>query len=272
MRRRSALALIGTALSTSIAGCGSLANDDGADGPTETPTDTPTETDPGPDPTPTPTVPTEVVNGSFEDGWSAWTVGQDLPTDPNYSSERPVAFSAGITTRVATDGMSACQIVIDGSQDDGTVWVQQPVDLSGYDYLAVDYQVSDSFNNIRKAAAYTGPEPDGDLVETDFDTSQALEGHEKPGWKTMTFDVDHDGPGLVAVGYSIVWETTARTMLDNVRLTAGEPDRVTPDGSGTGRKDSAGGGDTISTGTEDSAGGSETVTTRNTTAANHGGE
>mgnify|MGYP002277837900 CR=1 FL=1 len=251
MERRSMLALTGTALSTALAGCGVLANggDDGTptDAPTDTPpgstpTDTPaptdtatptaspTDTDEGTETaTPTPEAPAALRNGSFEDDWTAWTVGRDLPTDPNRPGDRAVGSDVGVTTRRSSDGETACRLFIDGSQDDGTVWVQQPVDLSEYDYLAVDYVVSNSFNEIGQPAVYTGPEPDDPLSETDFDTSKSLEGHSRSGWKTFTYEVDHDGPGLVAVGFSIVWETGYRTFMDNVRLSADEPATVTPE-------------------------------------------
>ncbi len=230
MRRRNALALIGTTIATSLAGCPGLGNATETETPTTTPDDgTPTPTEPEP----TPTVPTDVVNGSFEDGWTGWAVGRDLPVDPNYETERPVASEVAITTRAATDGIGACRVFIDGSQDDGTVWVQQPVDLSGYTHLAVDYLVSDSFNEIRQPAVYAGPEPDDGLVETDFDTSKSLEGHSTPGWKTFTYDVGHDGPGLVAIGFSIVWETGADALFDNVRLSADPPEVVTPEATPT---------------------------------------
>jgi len=244
------LALTGTALSTALTGCGVLANggddgtptnapDSGTDtatptaDPTEVPptaTDTPSPTEEGTQTaTPTPEAPADLRNGSFEDDWAAWTVGRDLPTDPNRPGDRAVGSDVGVTTRKSTDGETACRLFIDGSQDDGTVWVQQPVDLSEYDYIAVDYVVSNSFNEIGQPAVYTGPEPSEPLTEQDFDTSKSLEGHSGSGWKTFTYEVDHDGPGLVAVGFSIVWETGYRTFMDNVRLSADEPATITPE-------------------------------------------
>lgn len=218
------LGLVGSALAIPLAGCSGDGSPGNGDTPTGTePTDTGTPTS-----SPTPSTPDSLANASFESGWSGWTVGQHLPTDPNYESTRPVAWSAGVTTEDATDGLASCRLFIDGSQDDGTVWVQQPVDLSAYDFLAVDYRVSDSFNEIRKAAAYAGPVPEEDLTEQDFDTSQSLEGHDRPGWKTFTYEVSHDGPGLVAVGFSIVWETGAHALLDDVRLSSEQPTTITP--------------------------------------------
>jgi len=242
MRRRSLLTLSGTALATTLAGCAGLGDGGDAGTPTGDPPTTGDPTDGGTTPGDDgePQVAGDLRNGSFEDGWAHWTVGRHLPDDPNREGDRAVASSHGVTTRNASDGVTACRLFIDGSQDDGTVWVAQPVDLSAHDYLAVDYVVSDSFNHIRNAAVYAGPEPDAPLVETDFDTSNSLEGHDGRGWKTFTYELDHDGPGIVAVGFSIVWETGANALLDDVRLTSDSPETVTPptstpdDGDGAG--------------------------------------
>ena len=241
MRRRSLLAMSGTALTTAIAGCSALGSDDSdpTDTPTETPTNTtnPEETSDPTEGTTDPQVPADLQNGSFEDDWTAWEIGRDLPADPNGDTARSVASEVAITTRnvlgrgrtgPTTDGVTSLRLFIDGSQDDGTVWVQQPVDLSDYDYLAVDYRVSTSFNEIMQSAVYAGPAVEGGLSEADFDRSNSLSGHDAEGWKTFVYEVDHDGPGIVAVGTNIVWETGAAALLDNVRLTSSEPDRTTP--------------------------------------------
>lgn len=212
MRRRSVLALTGSALMTTLAGCNAL---DGSPEPTDTPTDSPD-------------VPSDLVNGGFENDWAGLTVGRDLPVDPNRKGDRKVASETGVTTRKATDGTTSLRLFIDGSQDHGTVWVQHPVDLSAYDYLAVDYAVSMSFNVIRKAAVYAGPQPEKPLTEADFDTSSPLEGLDTSSWKTLTFDIGYDGPGLVAVGFSVVWETGIQTLLDHVRLSADPPSTMSP--------------------------------------------
>lgn len=187
VHRRDVLATVGAAAIGGLAGCGDSA-----------------ETD-------------DLQNGSFEDGLAGWTVRSDRPMDPNKPGEEPVEADAGVTDRLASDGEQALALSIDGRQDDGTVWVQQPVHLAGVDELALDgYSESESFNTIAKVAVYTGPAPAGTLTESDFDTSAASEGHE--GWKTYTYDVAHDGEGLLAVGISVVWETRIVRILDDVRL------------------------------------------------------
>lgn len=159
-----------------------------------------------------------LVNAGFEAGLDGWTVGRDLPTDPNTGD--PVASAAEVTDDRASDGAHALSLALDGSQDDGTIWVQQPVDLGAAESLAVDvYSQSESFNTLTKVAAYAGPRPENPLTEERFDTSRPVEDH--AGWRTYEYAVDHDGPGLVAVGITVVWETNVTRFLDAVRLSQG---------------------------------------------------
>jgi len=183
---------------------------------TATPTETTTTTG---SPTTTTTEGTPgIINGSFEKGLEAWTIGRDLPEDPN-NPGNPVESAVETAPRPADQGQRTLALFIDGSQDDGTVWVQQQVDLTGVEAVTVDaFSPRLSFNTITKLAVYAGPERD--LAEEQFDTRRALNGHE--GWKSFTYPVDHDGVGLVAVGISVVWETEVTRLLDDVRITATE--------------------------------------------------
>ncbi|MFB6295719.1 MAG: hypothetical protein ABEH66_02635 [Halobacteriales archaeon] len=198
------------------------------DGATPTPDRTPTGTPKGGGTptrtpygggTPTPAPGAELENGSFEDGLRGWTVGRDLPADPN-NPDRKVGSEADVTAHVASQGNQAVEFFLDGVADDGTIWVAQEADLAGVETLAVDgYSETESFNTVAKLAVYAGPVPGKGLAEADFDTERATEDHE--GWKTYEYEVSHDGPGLVAVGISVVWETGVRRQLDDVRLSAG---------------------------------------------------
>lgn len=155
-------------------------------------------------------------NADFESGLAGWTKGFDLPDEPGNPGTK-VDASAVSSTERASSGARSVRFTLDGSADDGTVWVQQEADLSGVDTLTVDgYSRQESFNTIAELAVYAGPVPETGLSEVDFDRSQATEDHE--GWKTYEYAVDHDGPGLVAVGINVVWETTVRRYLDSVRL------------------------------------------------------
>jgi len=227
MNRRTFLATSGSLATLAVAGCLDGDDDDGSttepgtgsptdtptDSPAETPTETPTDT---PSDTPTDTPSRSLQNGSFESDLDGWTVGKDLPEDPNNAGQ-PVDSDVRTTNEVAAEGETALAIEIDGSADDGTVWVQQEVDLSAVETISVaGYSDQESFNQILKVAAYAGPVPADGLAEADFDTAEHLADQE--GWKTYEYPVDHDGEGLIAVGVSIVWETTAVGVLDDVRL------------------------------------------------------
>ena len=191
MNRRALLATLGTAATGSLAGCQAPGTDGTAP-------------------------PAELSNPSFEAGYRGWLVGRDLPTDPN--TGRPVASGTRIVSDPAVAGQRSLAVSIDGLQDDGTVWVQQAVDLSGADALSVAvHSPEESFNTLTKVAAYAGPRPArGRLREADFDTSAPVEDH--AGWRVYEYDVTASGPGVVAVGISVVWETQVTRYLDDVRL------------------------------------------------------
>lgn len=216
VNRRKLLTVLGTGIATAAtAGC--LGQGDGGaptDGTTTPGTSTPTTDNPTTrDPTttkPTTTVPSSLSNGSFEDELAGWTVGKDMPEQVG-----PEGATATTTTDRAAHGDRSLALTLDGSHDDGTVWVAQQVDLTDVDQLTVDaWSPEPSFNEITQLAVYTGP--DKELSEQEFDTSEQVWDH--TGWKTYEYPVTHDGAGLVAVGISIVWETTAKRFLDNVRL------------------------------------------------------
>jgi len=186
---------------------------------TEPPTTEPPTTEPPTTEPPTTEPPSDgaaLVNGSFESNLEGWTKGKDLPADPN-NPDQKVDSEIKVTTDRASEGDTGLFGFLDGSADDGTIWVQQEADLSEVSTLKVDgYSEQESFNTVLQVATYAGPVPEDGLVERDFDRSNSLWDHE--GWKTYEYDVDHDGEGLIAVGLNIVWETNAAGVLDNVRL------------------------------------------------------
>jgi hypothetical protein len=217
--RRRYLAALGATATGLVAGCAT------STGPGEDSTADPGETTTGP--TTGTTAPTDtsttrpapgdrLVNPSFEDGLAGWTVGRDLPDRPG-ESDRPVDSAVQTTTARAHDGAQSLELRIDGSADDGTVWVAQPVDFAGVDGVQVHgYSEAATFNVLARLAVYAGPTPEDGLREALFDTSEQTGDH--AGWKRYDYDVEFSGTGLLAVGTSVVWETTVTRLLDDVRL------------------------------------------------------
>lgn len=228
--RRSVLSGIGSAALLGLAGCigGGGDGDDtttpgnvSGDPTTTTPNDT-TTTTPENTTTTTTTLPDpgeRLTNPSFESDLEGWTVGTDLPDDPNKEDGGKVDHDVEATGHSASEGDQSLAVTIDGSQDDGTVWVQQEVDLTDVSTLSVDYLTSaGGANVITKAAVYAGPVPEDSLTETDFHREKALQRSDGGDWQTFEWDVDHDGTGLVAVGITVVWETEVTNFLDDVQL------------------------------------------------------
>lgn len=213
--RRCVLQLVGGGVAGTAAGCG-----DWAGGSTST--RSPPGTDPPADrtsrPTPTGTHDGTLTNGSFESALDGWAIGTDLPEDPG-NPGHPVAARARSAAAHAAHGQRALELFIDGRQDDGTIWVQQTVDLRNVETLAVAvHSPGQSFNTITKVAAYAGPSPakGNELTESDFNTEQSIEGHE--GWKVFEYPIETGATGIVAVGISVVWETEVTRYLDTIRV------------------------------------------------------
>lgn len=225
MNRRSYVIGLGSALTAGIAGCSQLSDDspDDESDPDDT-TDPGNETGPEngtDDPDDSPQQPSQpaLQNPSFEDELSGWTVGKDLPTTPGESDE-PVDHSASTTADDASDGDRSLELYIEGVADDGTIWVEQSVDVTDVRSVTVDvYSEMNSANRMSQVAFFAGEKPDDGLSEADFDREKDIEDHS--GWKTYSYSVgDLEGDVTVAIGMNVVWETEIVRRFDNVRLEA----------------------------------------------------
>jgi hypothetical protein len=227
MNRRRFLTLVSASVGLATAGClssegsepapadddPSNQTDDGSDG-----TDEPSD-DPGDDPGTEPST-SSIVNGSFEDDLEGWEVGTDLPQNPGEESGK-VDHSVEVKSELAAEGEKALFCFIDGSADDGTVWVEQQIDFTDVEKVLVDaYSEQKSFNILSQVAFFAGKKPDGGLTEKDFNRDEEVQDHE--GWKTYQYDVaDRDGTGTVAVGMNVIWETGITSVFDNIRTGSG---------------------------------------------------
>jgi hypothetical protein len=158
----------------------------------------------------------ELKNGSFEDNLSGWTIGKDLPKVPGGSET--VSNEASITEENASDGDKSISFYIEGIADDGTIWVEQIVNLTQSDSFKIDvYSEQKSFNILSEVAFFAGQKPDEGLSEVNFNRDNDVEDHE--GWKTYKYDISElEGEKTVAIGMNVIWETGIKRFFDNARL------------------------------------------------------
>lgn len=163
-----------------------------------------------------------VFHEGFESGLEGWEQGADVPQDPNNPGQ-PVAWSIDASDEQAVEGTQSARFVLDGSQDDGTIWLARELQVPADTELVIDltfdlWSTSESFNRLANVAAYAGLYPPE--VETDFDTSQPANLAE--GWQRYfyNFPVRSDAQGRlwVAVGISVVWETEVTYFIDGMQL------------------------------------------------------
>lgn len=177
---------------------------------------------------------TVTFGDGFEEGLSGWERGADVPEDPNTGGR--VAWAIERSTRLARSGDASLRYALDGRQDDGTIWVQRPVEVrSGRAYeasvSAAAWSASESFNTLAHLVMYLGPDPPRD--EGSFpapgETSSGEVGtvgglrdplNQAEGWRTYSFSLTT--PELstdtlyLAVGISVVWETEVVYFVDDV--------------------------------------------------------
>lgn len=195
-----------------LAGCGAAAPN------ATTPPDA-TEP-PSPLPTPEPEPQSPPLTEGFEGSLAGWHVGADVPQDPNRPGQE-VAWSVELSDEQASDGNSSLRLRIDGSQDDGTIWLARPLAVLPGEprtvRLSFDlWSPSESFNTLANVATYAGGQ--APAAEADFDLSQQADQAE--GWQRYSYSLSAaPGPGgelWVAVGISAVWETEVTYYIDEL--------------------------------------------------------
>lgn len=175
------------------------------------------------------------VDDSFEDGLDGWEqhshIGPDASGEFEYWIEQ--------TDERAHDGEQSIAIFTEGSYDDGTAWIDRPIEVeSGQAYEAeasvYAWSADESFNVVRQLVAYLGPErpsEEADFPETGENSSdwgqsdygglrEPLEraaGWEEYTftWETPTLEVDEL---YFALGVTVVWEADRIFLLDDVSI------------------------------------------------------
>jgi hypothetical protein len=173
-------------------------------------------------PTPTPPEWPLLFDEGFESGLEGWDQGADVPEDPNNPGQ-PVAWSIEASGEQALEGVQSARFTLDGSADDGTIWLVKELAVPPETELAIaiSFQVwsaSESFNTLARVAAYAGPRPPE--AEEDLDTSQPANLAE--GWRRYDYSFPvRSGPEgrlWVAAGISVVWEAQVTYYMDRIEV------------------------------------------------------
>ncbi len=158
----------------------------------------------------------------FDYGLEDWSKEADVPRDPNNPGNK-VAWNITQAEDMTdpTDGVA--RFYIDGSQDDGTIWLEQEIALKpNTEYNGTIsfelYSRSESFNQLAEVVGYIGPQD----PEAEIDLAQLGAANQVEGWKTysqsVVFSTDSDGSAWVACGISVRWETEMIYLIDDVMI------------------------------------------------------
>ncbi len=176
----------------------------------------------------------------FEGGLSGWETDSDVPADPNHPGQA-VAWRIERSTERAASGSASLRYLLDGRQDDGTIWVVRPVTVDpgrAYDVSmrAAGWSASESFNTLAHLVLFAGPSRPAD--EGSFPAPGAnstgagvtpVGGLREPlnqaaGWRNYAFTWQtpelESGTLAIAVGITAVWETELTYFVDDVELMA----------------------------------------------------
>ena len=166
----------------------------------------------------------DTVFESFETGFGPWSSQGSVGCQPSCVFE----FSVTRTQERAHDGGWSLDFTANGLHDDGTVWIQRPVELTpGTWDIALEFQFfsfPSDFTNW-ELVAYIALDPP--QVEEDFTLiGSAGIGGWSPYTHEQTLVVTEPTTAYVALGYNIVWETIRTHWFDSVTLSGIPPQPV----------------------------------------------
>lgn len=166
--------------------------------------------------------PEQIMREDFEDGFGDWVIDADVPLDPNNPGHY-VEWSITRSTDVASSGRYSLKFFIDGSQDDGTIWIERrvvvPKNAQIQARVSFDfYSEQESFNTIAAVCAYA----DARKPEAEEHFAVIGNANEVGGWKryeyTAKINTGSSGEIWVALGISVRWETRMTYFIDNVEV------------------------------------------------------
>ena len=177
--------------------------------------------------------PPEYIVGteSFEHaGRFAWHADFDVPKQFEYPG--PKSFYVNHSNSEAYHGEHSMEMYLDGTADDGTIWIETavPVEPNSHFDVQVNFEVFRYFQDMafQPVAAVTLFDPE---MERDF---QVLEDPAPEGWtlhsyRTTIFSGPYDMVHI-AVGLTCTWETPGTFFIDLVRTVVQQiPPSTVPD-------------------------------------------
>jgi hypothetical protein len=160
------------------------------------------------------------IQEGFEQGLGNWVRDNDLPMDPNNPGRR-VNWSITVIEEPVKSGAASAAFFIDGSQDDGTIWLEREIQVAPNERVSIDLEFSFfsgsvSFNTLAVVVASGGPiNPE---VEEDFTVigpANRLEGWDQYQYNTIT-STGEEGRIWIALGISVRWETHLIFFIDDI--------------------------------------------------------
>lgn len=175
---------------------------------------------------------------SFEDGLTGWTIGHDVPRDPD--SGETGYWQVNISDERAHTGDRSVRMSVTGRYDDGTVWIVRPVDVEAGRRYVAEFEVQawsggrGTQSDLVALLARDPPREETDFPEHETNSTGRDWDHggmreplnRRRGWVRYSFT--WETPTLpadrlhLAVGVTVTWETRIVHHLDDVDL------RMTP--------------------------------------------
>jgi hypothetical protein len=154
----------------------------------------------------------------FERGLRGWERDHqiDCELDP-----QPCTFNWSIvrSTEQAKGGTTSLKATLDGTNDDGTIWMERQFDIRGRTTVQLSFWLwseTEADINTWPVVAYIGRQ----IPETETDFTIVGQTDRRAGWSRYTLTRTVSGRSVwVAFGFGATWESERTYFLDSVRVT-----------------------------------------------------
>ncbi len=159
---------------------------------------------------------------SFEEGFRGYVSDSDVPLDPNNPGHE-VYWHIERSTEMAYDGIYSLEYTIDGTQDDGTIWLERtiPVEPNTDTRVHVDFRIYSHHEfhiNVWPVVAYAG------VADPEWEEDFTVVGRTNYGVGWLLYELDttvstgSSSEIWVAFGLSVTWETWRTHYFDYVQV------------------------------------------------------